>query len=62
MSVLVRKYVKNGDKINISKDTLEEGLKILGKTEDDISLRVPWMNFEDIFFEKTNDYIRVINQ
>jgi hypothetical protein len=61
MPVLVRKYVKNGDKSNITKDTLSEGLELLNKTESDISLRVSWCNMEDIFFEGTNDYIRVIN-
>ena len=36
MSVLVRIYIPQKDKANISRDTFEEGLELLGKTEADI--------------------------
>jgi hypothetical protein len=61
MAVLVRKYVTNGDKSNIRRVNLSDGLKSLGKTEDDIIQRVKWLNMEDIFFEDTKDYIRIIH-
>jgi hypothetical protein len=61
MSVLVRKFVKNGDKTNIRKVNLVDGLKCLGKTELDIAERVKWLNIEDIFFHGTKDYIRIVH-
>jgi len=59
--VLVRKYVTNGDKVNRQVDTLEEGLKILGKTENEVTIKVDWLDFTDIFFKDTNNYLRVNN-
>jgi hypothetical protein len=61
MSVLVRKHGVNCDKTNFKKVNLKEGLRSLGKTEQDIVQRVRWLNMEDIFFSGTKDYIRVIN-
>ena len=61
MSVLVRIYIPQKDKANITKANLEEGLSLLGKTEQDIKQRLKWCNYEDVFFHGTKDYIRIIN-
>lgn len=61
MAVLVRKHVPQGDKINVRKVNLSEGLKVLGKKESDIINRVKWLNMEDLFFAGTEDYIRIIH-
>jgi len=61
MKVLVRVYVTNGDKSNKMVDTIEEGFKALNKSESDIRTKVNWLNFTDIFFRDTNDYLRVNN-
>ena len=62
MSVLVRIYIPQKDKANISRDTFEEGLELLGKTEADIKQRVKWSSFEDVYFHNTKNYIRIINK
>ena len=54
-------YIPQRDKANIERDTFEDGLKLLGKTELDIKQRVEWLNCEDVYFHGTNDYIRIIN-
>jgi hypothetical protein len=59
MNVLVRIYMKNADKTNVNVESEEAGFKLLKKTEYDVSLRHKWLNFEDIYFNKTKDYIRV---
>jgi hypothetical protein len=59
ISFLVRKYVPNRDKDNIIVETLEEALKIIGKKEEDIDIKVDWLNYTDLFFKSTKDYIRV---
>ena len=61
MKVLVRVYVTNGDKSNKMVDTIEEGFKALNKSETDVRTKVNWLNFTDIFFRDTNDYLRVNN-
>lgn len=61
MPILIRKHVTNGDKVNIWKETFEEALEVLGKQESDIATRVDWLNYEDVFFRDTSDYIRIIN-
>lgn len=61
MAILIRKHAPNKDKLNVTKDELQQGLDILGKTESDIYLRVKWLHIEDIFFRDTKDYIRLIH-
>lgn len=61
MKVLVRVYVTNGDKSNKMVDTIEEGFKALNKSETDVRTKVNWLNFTDIFFRDTNNYLRVNN-
>jgi hypothetical protein len=59
MNILARKYVTNGDKSNGWFTTMEEALEFLGQTEDKIRQRVNWLNYTDIFFRDTNDYLRI---
>jgi len=61
MKVLIRVYVSNGDKSNKTVSTVEEGFKALGKIESDVSTRVNWLHYTDIFFRDTYDYLRVNN-
>lgn len=61
MTILVRKYVKNGDKSNKTVDSIDKALKILGKELKDNYLHVEWLNCVDLFFIGTNDYLRIIN-
>lgn len=61
MRILVRKYVKNGDKSNKTVDNIDEALKLLGKSFKDIYLKVDWSNQVDLFFKDTNDYLRITN-
>lgn len=62
MKVLVRKYTKNGDKSNKLLDTIDEGLKALGKRDlSHTKCIVPWLNYVDIFFEGTENYLRIVN-
>ena len=61
MTILVRKYVKNGDKSNKTVDTIDEALKILDKEFKDAYLFVEWLNHVDLFFIGTNDYLRITN-
>lgn len=61
MQILVRKYVKNSDKSNKKVGTLEEALKILGRDLNTVYLKVDWLNYVDLFFTGTNDYLRIIN-
>lgn len=61
MRVLVRIYQPQRDKLNVNKKTLEEGMELLGVTEEDIKQRVPWSNMEDVYFKGTKNYIRIIN-
>ena len=57
--ILVREYIPNSDKVNTEVSSLEDAFKLLNKTKYDISQRVKWLNFEDIFFNRTSDYIRI---
>ncbi len=59
MTILARKYVTNGDKSNAWFTTMEEALEFLGQTEDKIRQRVDWLQYTDIFFRDTNDYLRI---
>ena len=61
MTILVRKYVKNGDKSNKTVDNIDEALKILGKSFNEIYLNVEWINCVDLFFIGTKDYLRIVN-
>lgn len=61
MKVLIRVYNSGFDKTNVSANTLEEGLKILGKELHNITSRVKWLHFEDVFFHNTKNYIRIIH-
>lgn len=57
--ILVREYIPSSDKVNTQVISLEDAFKLLNKTKYDISQRVKWLNFEDIFFNKTRNYIRI---
>ncbi len=61
MEILVRKYIKNGDKSNKKVDDIDTALRIVGRTIAQTKCIVPWLNYVDIFFEGTDNYIRVIN-
>lgn len=60
MQYLVRIYKPNADKLNVTKPTFEDCLTLLGKSLSDISLRQHWLNFEDVYFKGTKNYIRII--
>lgn len=60
-NTLVRQYSTNHDKLNTWVEGLEEALKVLKKTKEDIVQKVDWLNYSDYFFKETNDYIRVKN-
>lgn len=57
--ILVREYIPNSDKVNTEVSSLEDAFKLLNKTKYDISQRVMWLGFEDIFFNRTSNYIRI---
>lgn len=61
MKILVRIYIPQGDKTNIGAKTLEKAYSLLNQTEHNIKQRVKWSNYEDIFFNDTNNYIRIQN-
>lgn len=61
MTILVRKYVKNGDKSNKTTDSIDEALLILGKSLEEVYLKVEWLNQVDLFFVGTDDYLRITN-
>lgn len=61
MQILVRQYVKNGDKSNKTVNSIDLALKILGKEFKDVYLHVEWLNHVDLFFIGTNDYLRITN-
>jgi hypothetical protein len=61
MEILVRKYITNGDKSNKKVSTIEEAIKILGRDLNTVNLKVEWLNYVDLFFTGTNDYLRIIN-
>lgn len=61
MKYLVRLYHNNKDKQNESTSTLKQALTIIGKRESDIYQRVNWLNYTDLFFRDTNNYIRIDN-
>lgn len=61
MKILVRIYVPQGDKANIEVKTLDRAYSLLSQTEHNIKQRVKWCNFEDIYFNDTNNYLRIIN-
>jgi hypothetical protein len=61
MQILVRKYIKNGDKDNRKVNTIEEALKSLSKGYKDIYLMTEFLNYVDLFFIGTNNYLRIIN-
>lgn len=41
---------------------MEDSLALLGKSKDDISIRVKWLNMEDVYFNGTKNYIRIIKR
>jgi len=59
MKILARKYVTNGDKWNSWFTSLSEALEFLQETEENISIKVNWLHYTDIFFKGTNNYLRV---
>ena len=61
MKILVRIYIPQGDKANIEVKTLDRAYSLLKQTEENIKQRVKWNNYEDIFFNDTNNYIRIQN-
>jgi len=61
MKYLVRIYHTNKDKQNETVDTLERALTIIGKQKNEVYLRVNWLNYTDLFFRDTSNYIRVNN-
>lgn len=61
MKVLARKYSVNQDEVNRWFDTLEEALSYLGQSKESIVTKVDWLNYTDIFFKNTNNYLRVKN-
>jgi hypothetical protein len=61
MKILVRIYVPQKDKTNITVNTIDEALKILGKSLDDVYLKHDWLNLVDLYFVGTNNYIRITN-
>lgn len=61
MEILVRKYVKNGDKSNKKVNTIEDALKVLGRDLSTVYLKVDFLNCVDLFFVDTSDYLRIIN-
>ncbi len=61
MEILVRKYTKNGDKSNKKVEGIDVALKAIGRTVAQTKQIVCWLNYVDIFFEGTDNYIRVIN-
>lgn len=60
-NILVRQYIPHRDKDNTWVETLEEALKILNKKEEDIIQKVDWLNYTDVYFKDTKDYIRIKN-
>lgn len=61
MKYLVRIYHTNKDKQNESTNDWERALKLIGKSESDIYTRINWLNFTDLYFIGTSNYIRVNN-
>lgn len=61
MKILVRQYVKNSDKSNKTVDSIDEALRLIGKSFKDVYLKVEWLNQVDLYFKDTNDYIRITN-
>ncbi len=55
---IVRKEQYQRDKVNKTVYTWEDALKLIGKTEQEIYLKVPWLNNIDHFFIGTPNYIR----
>lgn len=61
MEILVRRYVQNSDKVNDKVTTIEQAFKILGKEHKDVESKTDWLNYVDLHFKGTKDYIRIIN-
>lgn len=61
MKILVRQYVKNSDKSNKTVDSIDEALRLIGKSFKDVYLKVEWLNQVDLYFIGTDDYLRVTN-
>jgi len=61
MEILTRKYIKNGDKSNKKVDNIEDALRIIGRTVAQTKQIVCWLNLVDIYFEGTDNYIRIKN-
>jgi hypothetical protein len=57
---LCRIYVPQRDKLNVSKGTLNEALTLLNQTLDNVKVKINWLNIEDIYFNNTQNYIRII--
>lgn len=61
MEILTRKYIKNGDKSNKKVDDIDTALRIIGRTVAQTKQIIYWLNHVDIYFEGTDNYIRIIN-
>ena len=61
MKILVRQYVKNSDKSNKTVASIDEALRLIGKSFKDVYLKVEWLNQVDLFFVGTDDYLRITN-
>lgn len=59
---LCRIYVNQRDKTNVFKDTLDDALTLLNQTLDNVKVKVNWLNMEDLYFNDTKNYIRIINK
>ncbi len=60
MKYLCRIYVTQADKTNVARASFKDALGTLNQTEGNISTRVKWMGYEDVFFKGTKNYIRII--
>lgn len=61
MKILVRQYVNNSDKSNKTFTNIDDALKQLGKSLNEVYLKVDWLNQVDLYFTGTNDYLRITN-
>lgn len=59
MKYLCRIYIPQMDKANIEVSTYEKALSVLGVTEADERHRVMGLNCEDVYFNGTDNYIRI---
>mgnify|MGYP001614666227 CR=1 FL=1 len=62
MTILVRLYVEQRDKTNITVDSIDKALKILGKEWKDIYTEVFADNIVYLFFIGTKNYLVIDNR